>query len=261
MNNSTAVSLTVPSLASDARHRLLEDQPLVSLYEVFTTLVDPRSKHGQRYDLPYLLTCLVAALRMSTVTQPSPWGNGVTTSTICCGDCSDHVTFSAHVIRSIANCSHVWMLNRSNTRSPTGYVVPCKPKQMIRSLWMAKPFVEPGRRKGWLPTCSLSARITVRKPYCRWQFLRRPMRSQWPKRSCLVYQWRDGSSRLTRYTRRKTSCSVWTPWVAKPFSRSKTINRRSQLIWPPILLILTPLLKRFARAISIGGASRRAPFG
>jgi predicted transposase YbfD/YdcC len=62
MNNSTAVSLTVPSLASDARQRLLEDQPLVSLYEVFTTLVDPRSKHGQRYDLPYLLTCLVAAL-------------------------------------------------------------------------------------------------------------------------------------------------------------------------------------------------------
>jgi hypothetical protein len=62
MNNSTAVSLTVPSLTSDSRQRLLEEQPLVSLYEVFATIADPRSKHGQRYDLPYLLTCLVAAL-------------------------------------------------------------------------------------------------------------------------------------------------------------------------------------------------------
>jgi DDE_Tnp_1-associated len=62
MNNSTAVSLALPSLSSDSRQRLLQEQPLVSLYEVFATIADPRSKHGQRYDLPYLLTCLVAAL-------------------------------------------------------------------------------------------------------------------------------------------------------------------------------------------------------
>src|ERR1700682_3816166 len=62
MNNSTAVSLTLPSLTSDSRQQLLQEQPLVSLYEVFATVADPRSKHGQRYDLPYLLTCLVAAL-------------------------------------------------------------------------------------------------------------------------------------------------------------------------------------------------------
>jgi predicted transposase YbfD/YdcC len=34
----------------------------MSLYEAFAAVADPRSKHGQRYDLPYLLTCLVAAL-------------------------------------------------------------------------------------------------------------------------------------------------------------------------------------------------------
>ncbi|GAC1563465.1 MAG: hypothetical protein NVS2B2_29140 [Ktedonobacteraceae bacterium] len=62
MKHSTAVSLTLPSLTSDARQRLLQEQPLVSLYEVFATIADPRSKHGQRYDLPYLLICLVAAL-------------------------------------------------------------------------------------------------------------------------------------------------------------------------------------------------------
>ncbi len=62
MTYSTALSLTLPSLSSDHRHQLLADRPLLSLYELFATLPDPRSKHGQRYDLPFLLTCLVAAL-------------------------------------------------------------------------------------------------------------------------------------------------------------------------------------------------------
>ena len=62
MSHSTAISFTLPSLTSDTRQRLLEEKPLLSLYEVFATIPDPRSKHGQRYDLPYLLTCLVAAL-------------------------------------------------------------------------------------------------------------------------------------------------------------------------------------------------------
>ncbi len=38
-------------------------QPLTALTpEVFAHLPDPRSRHGLRYDLPFLLTCLVAAL-------------------------------------------------------------------------------------------------------------------------------------------------------------------------------------------------------
>jgi len=62
MSNSTALSLTLPSLTSDNRQQLLQEKPLLSLYEVFATIPDPRSKHGQRYDLPYLLVCLVAGL-------------------------------------------------------------------------------------------------------------------------------------------------------------------------------------------------------
>lgn len=62
MTYSTALSLTLPSLTSDHRHHLLEKQPLLSLYEVFATIPDPRSKHGLRYELAYLLTCLVAGL-------------------------------------------------------------------------------------------------------------------------------------------------------------------------------------------------------
>lgn len=60
--NCTVASLTLPSLTSDERQRLLADESLRSLLAVFATIVDPRSKQGHRYDLPYLLTCLVAAL-------------------------------------------------------------------------------------------------------------------------------------------------------------------------------------------------------
>lgn len=35
---------------------------MVSLYDIFATLPDPRSKHGLRYELAYLLICLVAGL-------------------------------------------------------------------------------------------------------------------------------------------------------------------------------------------------------
>lgn len=62
MSDSTALTLTLPALTSDHRQRLLQEDPLLSLYEVFATIPDPRSKHGQRYELAYLLTCLVAAL-------------------------------------------------------------------------------------------------------------------------------------------------------------------------------------------------------
>ncbi len=62
MTHSTALPLTLPSLTSDRRQHLLEEQPLLSLYELFTTIPDPRSRHGLRYELPFLLTCLVAGL-------------------------------------------------------------------------------------------------------------------------------------------------------------------------------------------------------
>lgn len=60
--HSTALSLTLPSLSSDHRQTLLQEQPRLRLYDLFSTIPDPRSKHGLRYDLAFLLTCLVAAL-------------------------------------------------------------------------------------------------------------------------------------------------------------------------------------------------------
>jgi DDE_Tnp_1-associated len=48
-------------LTDDARAALLTDDTLYSLADVFAALPDPRSRHGMRYGLPFLLTCLVAA--------------------------------------------------------------------------------------------------------------------------------------------------------------------------------------------------------
>jgi hypothetical protein len=59
---STVLPLTLPSLTNEHRLQLLEDATLMSLFDIFATIPDPRSSHGLRYDLPYLLTCLVAAM-------------------------------------------------------------------------------------------------------------------------------------------------------------------------------------------------------
>jgi len=58
----TALPLTLPSLTDEHRLQLLEDATLMSLFDIFATIPDPRSSHGLRYELPYLLTCLVAAM-------------------------------------------------------------------------------------------------------------------------------------------------------------------------------------------------------
>ena len=59
---STALSLILADLPPAQSASGLTDASLLSLYEAFAAVPDPRSRHGQRYDLPYLLTCLVAAL-------------------------------------------------------------------------------------------------------------------------------------------------------------------------------------------------------
>jgi predicted transposase YbfD/YdcC len=49
-------------LSSEERCALLRDQQLRALADVFAAIPDPRSRHGLRYPLPFLLTCLTAAL-------------------------------------------------------------------------------------------------------------------------------------------------------------------------------------------------------
>jgi predicted transposase YbfD/YdcC len=60
--DSTALSHVLASLNNSQRKELLKDASLVSVYQIFETLPDPRRRQGQRYDLAYLLTCLAAAI-------------------------------------------------------------------------------------------------------------------------------------------------------------------------------------------------------
>ncbi|HEY3993307.1 MAG TPA: hypothetical protein VGM01_10555 [Ktedonobacteraceae bacterium] len=48
MTYATALSFTLPSLTSDQRQQLLQTRPLLSVYEAFASIPDPRSTHGLR---------------------------------------------------------------------------------------------------------------------------------------------------------------------------------------------------------------------
>jgi predicted transposase YbfD/YdcC len=52
----------LPALAKEQAEVLLTEAALHSLAELFEAVPDPRGSHGLRYDLPFLLACLVAAL-------------------------------------------------------------------------------------------------------------------------------------------------------------------------------------------------------
>ncbi len=59
---SSAVLSVVPPMTDAARAALLCDASLHTLYGAFTAVPDPRSCHGRRYELPFLLLCLTTAL-------------------------------------------------------------------------------------------------------------------------------------------------------------------------------------------------------
>src|SRR5689334_5510526 len=65
-------SITRPAildgLSEEERRALLSDAGLDRLQAVFAVVPDPRARRGRRYDLPFLLTCLVAALRCNCAT-------------------------------------------------------------------------------------------------------------------------------------------------------------------------------------------------
>jgi predicted transposase YbfD/YdcC len=58
---STASLAALDTLTDEERAMLLTTDSLLSLLDVFAAIPDPRSRHGRRYDLPFLLTCLATA--------------------------------------------------------------------------------------------------------------------------------------------------------------------------------------------------------
>jgi predicted transposase YbfD/YdcC len=59
---STSLPPQLDDLTDDEREQLLTCDALHSLADVLASVPDPRSRQGRRYTLPFLLTCLVAAM-------------------------------------------------------------------------------------------------------------------------------------------------------------------------------------------------------
>ena len=59
---SIVIPVVLDVLSVEERRALLEDPAMATLQGVFAAVPDPRARRGLRYDLPFLLTCLVAAL-------------------------------------------------------------------------------------------------------------------------------------------------------------------------------------------------------
>jgi hypothetical protein len=58
----TPVPSFFADLSAQERAQLFTEARLRTLPAAFASIPDPRKRRGQRYDVPFLLTCLVAAL-------------------------------------------------------------------------------------------------------------------------------------------------------------------------------------------------------
>lgn len=90
----------LPALTETERHRLLTDPSLTNLAAVFACVPDPRHRLGRRYALPFLLTCLVAAL-LCNCDSTRPWSNGAASNASCSCRSSDHCAFWRPLVRFI----------------------------------------------------------------------------------------------------------------------------------------------------------------
>lgn len=93
-------------LSEEDRKHLLSQAPLLTLVELLEAIPDPRGKHGLRYDLPYLLTCLIAALlcNCNSTEAVSQW-------------CREHVellreTFGPRLFLTPSGSLYRWLLPR-----------------------------------------------------------------------------------------------------------------------------------------------------
>lgn len=66
--NCIAFSQPLAALSAEQREQMGTKYAILSLYQAFASLPDHRSRHGLRYDLPFLLMCLVVALLCNSYT-------------------------------------------------------------------------------------------------------------------------------------------------------------------------------------------------
>ncbi len=74
---SIARQCVLPACSQEQAEVLLSEAALQSLAELLEAVPDPRGKQGLRYDLPFFLTCLVAALlcNCDSTEAGAQWGH------------------------------------------------------------------------------------------------------------------------------------------------------------------------------------------
>ena len=103
-----AQSLVLPTLTEEERMALLKQAALKSVDEIFEAVPDPRGRHGLRYELAFLLTCLVAAL-LCNCNSTEAVANGVASMKPCCVRSLGLVCFCVRAAHCIGGCCPDWM--------------------------------------------------------------------------------------------------------------------------------------------------------
>jgi len=182
----------IPALTDDHRYDLLKEAPLSSLAQLLEAVPDPRGRHGLRYDLPFLLCCLIAALLCNC-----------TSSEAVAQWCREHQAllrqvFGPRLFLTPSGSLYRWLLPRLCADSFERVLAAWVPKPMKPLRSMAKPCAEPPAGSRTLPSSWLSVRMRARRPCCKSGSMRKPTRFRWPKRSSRACPWLGGSVRLTR---------------------------------------------------------------
>ncbi len=141
------------ALTEEERQPLLTQAHLHTLVEMLEVIPDPRGKQGLRYDRPYRLICLIAALLCNCETHRSGERVRATNTSTCLKTSLVPVRFSPRAAPCIAGC---FLCSRSrpwNRSSQPGSGPPVLPLPLIPSLSMAKPCEEPGHLKALPLTC------------------------------------------------------------------------------------------------------------
>ena len=196
----------LPALTQEQRNILLAEASLRSLFEVFEAVPDPRSAHGLRYDLPFLLTCLAMGLlcNCDSTEAVAQW-------------CRDQEQLLRQIVGPRLFLTPSVSLNRRLLPQLDAPAL-----EQVLGTWIQATLVAPadeplaldgktvrGARSGELAAPHLLAFCTHHSQETLWQVRvdEKPMRSRWHKPCCPPCRSSIGSVPPMPYIPRPTSCA------------------------------------------------------
>jgi len=245
------------ALNAQERAPLFTDAHVRTLPAAFASLPDPRKQRGQRDDLPFLLTCLAAALLCdcNSLEAVGRWTRDQQAVLArVCGP-RRHLTPTGSLYRRLLprlSVAHV-------ERALASWVPQTRPLRDREPLAFDGKTVRGARTEAQAPPPSSQSPPTPRtRRWSRCAWTTRPTRSPWPKTSCPRCPCAAGSSP-------PTPCRPNPPWLslswtraATTCSRSRTTSRACTPNWRPILPIRRPPAAPPTPWIATGAAPRRA---